>query len=217
MPGYHVGADGVTALFVLLAALIAVLMTLYGLVRGLAAPGRLMALILLAEAALMAMLVTVNLLWFALFSVVELAVAGYLIGHWSTSTEENRSLAMTRFLQFQGVGVAPAGRRHARAGLGPCRRHRPLELRPVRPDPGAGAGQVPVGRLLPAVLRPGRAHAAVPAARLAAARRASRHGRHRALAAARRQGRHLRHGALPAAADGGGGAWSGRTSSSPSP
>jgi len=103
--GYHAAADGVTALFVLLAALIAVLMMLYGMVRKLAAPGRLMALILLAEAALMVMLVTMNLLWFALFSVLELAVAGYMIGHWSTSTEENRSLAMTRFLQFQGVGV----------------------------------------------------------------------------------------------------------------
>jgi NADH-quinone oxidoreductase subunit M len=103
--GYHVAADGITALFVLLAALIAVLMTLYGLVRGLAQPGRLMALILLAEAALMAMLVTMNLMWFVLFSVIELAVAGYLIGHWSTSTRENRLLAMTRFLQFQGVGL----------------------------------------------------------------------------------------------------------------
>ena len=104
--GYHAAADGVTALFVLLAALIAVLMSLYGLVRGLAHPARLMALILLAVAALMGMLVTVNLLWFALLSVVELAVAGYLIGHWSTSTEENRTLAMTRFLQFQSVGIA---------------------------------------------------------------------------------------------------------------
>jgi NADH-quinone oxidoreductase subunit M len=104
--GYHAAADGVTALFVMLAALIAVLMTLYGLVRGLARPAQLMALILLAEAALMSMLVTVNLLWFAVFSVVELSVAGYLIGHWSTSTEENRTLAMIRFLQFQGVGIA---------------------------------------------------------------------------------------------------------------
>ena len=103
--GYHAAVDGVTSLFVLLAALIAVLMTLYGLVRGLARPGLLMALILLAEAALMSMLVTVNLLWFAVYSVVELAVAGYLVGHWSTSTEDNRILAMTRFLQFQGVGV----------------------------------------------------------------------------------------------------------------
>jgi NADH-quinone oxidoreductase subunit M len=103
--GYHVAADGITVLFVLLAALIAVLMTLYGLVRGLAQPGRLMALILLAEAALMAMLVTMNLFWFVLFSVIELALVGYLIGHWSTSTRENRLLAMTRFLQFQGIGV----------------------------------------------------------------------------------------------------------------
>lgn len=104
--GYHAAADGVTALFVLLAALIAMLMTLYGLVRGLAAPGRLMALILLAEGALMAMLVTVSLLWFALFSALELAVAAYLIGHWSTASPEDRRLAMTRFLQFQGFGLA---------------------------------------------------------------------------------------------------------------
>jgi NADH-quinone oxidoreductase subunit M len=104
--GYHAAADGVTALFVLLAALIVALMTLYGLVRGLAAQGRLIALILLAEAALMSMLATMNLLWFSLASMAELAVAGYLIGHWSTSTEENRDLAMTRFLQFQAFGLA---------------------------------------------------------------------------------------------------------------
>jgi NADH-quinone oxidoreductase subunit M len=104
--GYHAAADGITALFVLLGALLVVLMTLYELVRGLARPARLMALILLAEAALMAQLVTVNLLWFALASVVELAVAAYLIGHWSTSTQENRKLATTRFLQFQGIGLA---------------------------------------------------------------------------------------------------------------
>lgn len=102
---YHVAADGVTALFVLLAALIVVLMTLYELVRGLARPAQLMSLILLAEAAVMALLATTNLLWFLAASVIELAVAGYLIGHWSTSTAENRRLATMRFLQFQGVGL----------------------------------------------------------------------------------------------------------------
>lgn len=104
--GYHAAADGVTALFVMLAALLVALMMLYSMVRGLARPNQLVALILLAEAMLMLMLVTANLLWFTLASVIELAVAGYLIGHWSTSTEENRLLAMTRFLQFQSVGVA---------------------------------------------------------------------------------------------------------------
>ena len=103
--GYHVGADGVTALFVLLGALIVVLMALYELVRGLERPGRLLALILLAEAALMAQLVTLNLLWFVFASCVELTVAAYLIGHWSTSTVENRRLATTRFMQFQSVGL----------------------------------------------------------------------------------------------------------------
>jgi len=103
--GYHAAADGVTALFVLLAALIVVLMTLYELVRGLARPGRLMALILVAEAALMAQLVTVNLLWFALAGLLELSLVGILIGYWSTSTVENRVMATTRFFQFQSVGL----------------------------------------------------------------------------------------------------------------
>lgn len=103
--GYHAATDGVAALFVLLAALLATLMTLYGMVRGLRWPGKLMGLILLAEALLMTMLVTVNLLWFALASLLELAVAGYMIHRWSTSTVDNRDLATTRFLQFQGIGV----------------------------------------------------------------------------------------------------------------
>ena len=102
---YHAGADGIAALFVLLGALLVVLMALYELVRGLARPGRLLALILLAEAALMTQLVTLNLLWFLFASLVELGVAAYLIGHWSTSTPENRRLATTRFLQFQAVGL----------------------------------------------------------------------------------------------------------------
>lgn len=104
--GYHVAADGVSALFVLLCALIVVLMALYELVRGLARPGRLLGLILLVEAALMSSLLTMNLLWFAAASLLELAIAGLLIGQWSTSTPENRIMATTRFLQFQGVGLA---------------------------------------------------------------------------------------------------------------
>lgn len=103
---YHAAADGPGALFVLLAALLVALVTLYGLVRGLARPGRLMGLILLAEAALMSLLTTTDLLWFLFASLLEFGVAAHLIGHWSTSTEDNRRLAVTRFLQFQGVGLA---------------------------------------------------------------------------------------------------------------
>lgn len=103
--GYHVAADGISALFVLLGALIVVLMALYELVRGLARPGRLLVLILLAEATIMSMLLTMNLLWFAVASLAEVAIAGTLIGRWSTSTVENRIMATTRFLQFQGIGL----------------------------------------------------------------------------------------------------------------
>jgi len=104
-PVYHAGADGITALFVVLTALLTGLLTLYGLVRGLDSAGRLAAFLLFAEAALMSMLVTMNLLWFAFASVVELGIVAHLLGRWSTSTEENRALAMTRFLQFQGAGI----------------------------------------------------------------------------------------------------------------
>lgn len=105
LPGYHVAVDGVSILFVLLGAIIVMFMALYELVRGLARPGPLLGLILLAEAALMTSLLTMNLLWFAVASLVELTVAGILIGGWSTSTRENRLLATTRFLQFQGIGL----------------------------------------------------------------------------------------------------------------
>jgi NADH-quinone oxidoreductase subunit M len=104
-PVYHVGADGITVLFVILTALLTLLLTLYGLVRGLKSASRLAAVLLAAEAALISMLVTMNLLWFALVSVAELGIVAYLLGRWSTSTEENRALAMTRFLQFQSAGI----------------------------------------------------------------------------------------------------------------
>lgn len=102
--GYHAAADGITAIFVLLTALICMLAALYGLVRGLLRPGRLLVVILAAEAALMSALVSVNLLWFAFTSAIEIGLVGYLLAHWSTSTEENRTLAMNRFMQFQSFG-----------------------------------------------------------------------------------------------------------------
>ncbi len=62
--GYHAGADGITVLFALLAALIVFLITLYTLVRGLTDNARLLAVVLAIEAALMVQLMTFNLLWF---------------------------------------------------------------------------------------------------------------------------------------------------------
>ena len=102
--GYHVGADGITVLFVLLAALIVFLITLYSLVRGLADSARLLAVVLAIEATLMVQLATFNLLWFVFASGIELLLVGYLIGRWSDSPE--RDDAKSRFYQFQGMGLA---------------------------------------------------------------------------------------------------------------
>lgn len=100
---YHVGADGVTVLFVLLSALLVLLLSIYSLVRELAEPGRLLAMILVLEGVLMSQLVTVNLFWFVLASAAEVALIGYLLWFWATSPEKDQMLA--RFYQFQGTGL----------------------------------------------------------------------------------------------------------------
>jgi NADH-quinone oxidoreductase subunit M len=101
---YHAGADGVTVLFMLLGALIVFLVTLYSLVRGLPEMARLLAVVLAIEGVMMTLLATLNLMWFVLASGVELALIGYLVGHWSSSPE--KGTARARFYQFQGVGLA---------------------------------------------------------------------------------------------------------------
>ncbi|MFC5300023.1 complex I subunit 4 family protein [Azospira restricta] len=99
---YHAGADGVTALFVLVAALIGLLLSLYEPARERMPHASLLVVILLAQAALMTMLVTVNLLWFAAASAFELALVAYLLRVWAAG--DAGDLAFSRFLQYQGFG-----------------------------------------------------------------------------------------------------------------
>ncbi len=101
--GYHVGADGITVLFVLLGALIVFLVTLYSMVRALPEATRLIAILLAVEGLMMSLLCTFNLLWFVLASGLELALVGYLVGHWSSAPR--KELAMARFYQFQAIGL----------------------------------------------------------------------------------------------------------------
>lgn len=100
---YHAAADGVTVLFVLLATLLVLLLSLYGLVRELERPTRLLAVILALEGVLVSQLVTVDLLWFALASAAEMVLIGYLLWYWATSPEKDRMLVS--FYQFQGTGL----------------------------------------------------------------------------------------------------------------
>jgi len=102
--GYHVAVDGIAIVFLLLAALLTLLMTLYGMSRGMISPGRLFSVLLLAEAGLVGMLVTVNIAWFAFFSALELWAVVYLLRRWASSRAETQALA--RFVQYQGFGLA---------------------------------------------------------------------------------------------------------------
>jgi NADH-quinone oxidoreductase subunit M len=101
---YHVAVDGLSLLFILLAALLTFLMTLYGMSRGMISPGRLFAVLLLAETGLVGMLVTVNVAWFAAFSGLELWAVVYLLRRWASSRAEIHALA--RFVQYQAFGWA---------------------------------------------------------------------------------------------------------------
>jgi NADH-quinone oxidoreductase subunit M len=99
---YHVAVDGLSLVFILVAALLTLLMTFYGMSRGMISPGRLFAVLLIAEAGLIGMLVTVNIAWFAIWSAVELWAVVYLLRRWASSRAEIQALA--RFIQYQSFG-----------------------------------------------------------------------------------------------------------------
>lgn len=100
---YHAAADGMTVLFVLLNALLTTLIVLYSEARQLRPLSLLLAIVFLVEATLMSLLVSLNLFWFLLMSAIQLLPVGYLIWRWAGSPEKD--MAVTRFLQFMGVGL----------------------------------------------------------------------------------------------------------------
>lgn len=100
---YHAAADGMTVLFVLLNALLTMLVVLYSEARRLRPLSLVLAIVFLVQATLMSLLVSLNLFWFLLMSAIQLLPVGYLIWRWAASPEKD--MALTRFLQFMGVGL----------------------------------------------------------------------------------------------------------------
>ncbi|SCZ66981.1 complex I subunit 4 family protein [Thiohalomonas denitrificans] len=100
---YHAAADGITVLFVLLAALLGFLLTIYATVRRLADIPLLLTVILAVESVLISLLCTVDLLWFTLATAVELGLVGLVLWRWAISPE--KGFALVRFFQFQGSGL----------------------------------------------------------------------------------------------------------------
>jgi len=100
---YHVAADGITVLFMLLTALLTLMVVIYSRVIPIEEPSRLLAAVFGVAASLMAMFATVDMLWFLFSSMIELILVGYLLYRWATSLE--RDLALARYLQFMGTSV----------------------------------------------------------------------------------------------------------------
>ena len=102
LAAYHVAVDGLSLIFLLVAALLTLLMMLYGMSRGMISPGRLYAVLLVAEAGLVGMLLTLNVAWFACYSALELWAVVYLLRRWASSRAEIH--ALSRFIQYQSFG-----------------------------------------------------------------------------------------------------------------
>jgi len=101
---YHAGVDGVSALFILLTALISLLIVVYSPARSLRPTPLLLSMVLGVESTLMSLFTTLDLLWFTLVSGIELALIGFLLWRWATSPAKD--LALARFYQFMGTGLA---------------------------------------------------------------------------------------------------------------
>lgn len=105
IPGfsYHAAVDGIAVLFLLLTNFLILTLSVYGPLRGLNPQARFQSTILAIQASLIALFVTLNLLWFVVISIAQLMLLGYLMWRWASS--ENKDLAFTRYLQFMGSGV----------------------------------------------------------------------------------------------------------------
>lgn len=101
---YHAAVDGVSVLYILLTALLSLLVVIYGPVRRLNAAPHFLATVFAIEATLMSLFCTLDLIWFLAVSALELALVGYLMWRWATSPAKD--LALIRFYQFMGTGLA---------------------------------------------------------------------------------------------------------------
>jgi len=100
---YHVAVDGISVLFLLLTNFLILIVSLYGPLRGLNPQNRFQSAVLGTQACLVAMFITVNLLWFVFVSFIHFLLLGYLLWRWATSP--NKDTAFRRYLQFMGSSL----------------------------------------------------------------------------------------------------------------
>lgn len=99
---YHAAVDGIGVIFVLLSAVVGVLSVVFIVLRRLH-DSAVFAAMLALQAVIISQFVTVDLLWFALMSVIEVALIAYLTRRWATFADIQPSLA--RYVQFMLIGL----------------------------------------------------------------------------------------------------------------
>lgn len=100
---YHAAVDGMSVLFILLTGLLSALVLFYGSIVPIERPKHLPFMVLAIEASLMSLFTTLDMLWFAMMSLIELSLISYMLHRWATSPEKD--LALTRYLQFMLTGL----------------------------------------------------------------------------------------------------------------
>lgn len=103
----HLVIDGLSALFVPLAALLGLLVVLYAEPTRRELPGAFVGLVCLYELALMGQILAFDALMFCLFGAMELALAAALAARWGTGAERGR--AMLRMVELLGGGLLLLG------------------------------------------------------------------------------------------------------------
>ncbi|MBM4200578.1 MAG: NADH-quinone oxidoreductase subunit M, partial [Gammaproteobacteria bacterium] len=116
---YRLGIDGISLPFVLLAALLPLLLVLYEEIVHERPPGLYVALILAGQAALMGLLLSLNLLQFWLLACLELVPPLLILRHWSTGEDKRGPARLYGRFQAGGLlmlllGVFLLGWNHAR-------------------------------------------------------------------------------------------------------
>ncbi|MBF0184610.1 MAG: NADH-quinone oxidoreductase subunit M [Magnetococcales bacterium] len=101
---YHAAADGMSVLFILLTTFLTCMAIPYGWVRPFRPQPHFLTILFCAEAVLISQFATVDLFWFLICSVLQIALVGHLMQRWSASADER--LSLNRFFQFMGIGLS---------------------------------------------------------------------------------------------------------------
>lgn len=101
---YHLGVDGISALFIPLCALLTLLVALYAQQATKADPQRYLLIMFCIEATVMGALTALDLLLFWLFIALEIAPVTALIRRWGVGAQ--RRLAQRRYLVFSLMSAA---------------------------------------------------------------------------------------------------------------